>query len=374
MADTFLNYEKQCKDTQGHIKRIYVLPFVFYNETLIKSTGMYLTTFPESTVYRFDCWGNYSQSTTTEKGNVQWSHSVEVNLPKVYEVYDINIFYRNDFRIIVETNNGHLIMFGTNNGLQCEISNNSGNSKTEFNGFTLTFTGIEEKPGLLISTLGTFFNVFVELIDVNYGYLYNHPTIKDSRNFAPIGWRLMTFAEGEDFITYLGGTTVGGGKIKETGTTHWTTPNTGATNEYLFNGRGAGQRLSDGTFNNLNESLNIWTEDYSVDYPRQRISVFYNSDDISHGDINEGYASSARFRKDSTSLSAGETSYVIGNDGKAYPTICINGVEYMACNSCETKYQNGDSIPEITDNTEWSNSIIGVRCSYNNLESNAINS
>ena len=41
-------------------------------------------------------------------------------------------------------------------------------------------------------------------------------------------------------------------KLKETGTTYWTTPNTGATNEVKFNGKGSGFRdVSDGAFYNL---------------------------------------------------------------------------------------------------------------------------
>jgi uncharacterized protein (TIGR02145 family) len=45
-----------------------------------------------------------------------------------------------------------------------------------------------------------------------------------------------------NFATYLGGSTVAGGKVKETGTTHWTTPNTGATNESGFTALPAGYR------------------------------------------------------------------------------------------------------------------------------------
>ena len=36
--------------------------------------------------------------------------------------------------------------------------------------------------------------------------------------------------------------------MKETGTTYWNSPNTGATNESGFSAKGAGYRWSDGTF------------------------------------------------------------------------------------------------------------------------------
>ena len=41
-------------------------------------------------------------------------------------------------------------------------------------------------------------------------------------------------AEWETLITYLGGDSVAGGKLKEAGTDHWAVPNTGATNETGF--------------------------------------------------------------------------------------------------------------------------------------------
>lgn len=49
------------------------------------------------------------------------------------------------------------------------------------------------------------------------------------------GWHLPSDAEWTTLTTYLGGGAgVAGGKLKETGTTHWASPNGGATNESGF--------------------------------------------------------------------------------------------------------------------------------------------
>lgn len=79
-----------------------------------------------------------------------------------------------------------------------------------------------------------------------YGRLYNWYTVTNSHNIAPEGWHVPNDAEWTTLITQLGGEKAAGGKMKETGTTHWVTPNTGATNESGFTGLPGGLRGSGG--------------------------------------------------------------------------------------------------------------------------------
>ena len=74
-----------------------------------------------------------------------------------------------------------------------------------------------------------------------YGRLYNWYAVTDSRNIAPEGWHLPTESEWWILLNYLDGS-VAGGKMKETGTKHWITPNTGATNESGFTALPSGNR------------------------------------------------------------------------------------------------------------------------------------
>lgn len=134
---------------------MYIFPYVKYERSYIEDSGMVLTKFPQSYIYEFDCVGNYTQTSNVEEGSIFFEQSLNVQLSEVYNVLDIHLFLNKDFRAIAETNNGDLIMFGVYNGLECKVSNNSGSSKTEFNGFALDFTGKEEKTGLLIDDLGT---------------------------------------------------------------------------------------------------------------------------------------------------------------------------------------------------------------------------
>jgi uncharacterized protein (TIGR02145 family) len=81
-----------------------------------------------------------------------------------------------------------------------------------------------------------------------YGLLYTWNVASDARNVCPTGWHVPTDAQLESMKTFLGGEAVAGGKLKETGTTHWNTPNEGATNETGFTAVAGGYRFPSGAF------------------------------------------------------------------------------------------------------------------------------
>ena len=66
-----------------------------------------------------------------------------------------------------------------------------------------------------------------------YGRYYDGIQVPAINALYP-GWHVPTKAEFLTLISFLGAT-VGGGKLKATGTTYWNSPNAGATNEYGFN-------------------------------------------------------------------------------------------------------------------------------------------
>ncbi len=103
---------------------------------------------------------------------------------------------------------------------------------------------------------------------------------------CPDGWHLPSDAEWTELSDFLLGVGVAGGKMKETGTTHWNDPNTGATNESGFSGFAGGYRIhTSGTFNGIGtggfwwstseyNSANIWTR--SLSHVNTEIGVFDN--------------------------------------------------------------------------------------------------
>jgi len=75
-----------------------------------------------------------------------------------------------------------------------------------------------------------------------YGKLYNWYALNDPRGLAPEGWHIPSYAEWTTLFTCLGGESIAGGAMKETGTSNWLPPNTGATNSSGFTGLPGGTR------------------------------------------------------------------------------------------------------------------------------------
>ncbi len=92
-----------------------------------------------------------------------------------------------------------------------------------------------------------------------YGKLYNWYAVNDPRGLAPQGWHILTDEEWTTLSTKLGGLDVAGGKMKTTGTTLWTTPNTEATNSSGFAGLPGGYRYNDGPFDFVGIFGNWWS-------------------------------------------------------------------------------------------------------------------
>lgn len=90
-----------------------------------------------------------------------------------------------------------------------------------------------------------------------YGKLYNWYAVNDPRGLAPLGYHVPSDAEWDTLISFLGGMTVAGGKLKAT--TRWTSPNTGASNSSGFSGLPGGFRRFFGYFNAIGVEGQWWS-------------------------------------------------------------------------------------------------------------------
>jgi uncharacterized protein (TIGR02145 family) len=80
-----------------------------------------------------------------------------------------------------------------------------------------------------------------------YGALYKSYTVYTGK-LCPTGWHVPSNADWQTLKNFLSMSIYAGGLLKETGTTHWATPNTQATNDTGFTGLPGGYRSGNGKF------------------------------------------------------------------------------------------------------------------------------
>ena len=129
-----------------------------------------------------------------------------------------------------------------------------------------------------------------------YGALYNWYAV-NSGYLCPVGWHVPADNEWNTLSLYLGGVTLSGGKLKETGTQHWATPNAGATNETFFAALPGGYRTNTGLFENIGNYGQWWsTTDGTSNVSYYRYLYYGNSSMISSF-VNQRYGLSVRCLK-----------------------------------------------------------------------------
>ena len=119
-----------------------------------------------------------------------------------------------------------------------------------------------------------------------YGRLYNWYVVSPSnpKNVCPTGWHVPTDGQWTTLSTYLGGLSIAGGKLKETTTTHWLSPNTSATNETGFTALPGGYRDLSGSFGLLGNTGFWWSNTISgTTYAWYRY-LYYNGGNMGSGD------------------------------------------------------------------------------------------
>jgi uncharacterized protein (TIGR02145 family) len=94
-----------------------------------------------------------------------------------------------------------------------------------------------------------------------YGKLYNWEAVSDPRGLAPQGWKIPSDSDWTILTNYLGGDSLAGVKLKESGTEHWII-NFYGTNNYGFSALPNGIRCEDGAFCVLGIKSNWWSNTY----------------------------------------------------------------------------------------------------------------
>jgi len=179
------------------------------------------------------------------------------------------------------------------------------------------------------------------------------------QGICPVGWHIPTNGEWTFLTEYLGGHNVAGGKMKETGTTHWNPPNLAATNESGFTALPGGYSMYINVFAELGNYAYFWSSsELSEDNAWSRVLCYSNAF-ITQGDYIRTDGQSVRCVKDGE-FTCGYPFNDI-RDGQVYNTILIGEQCWM-----EENLNIGTMISNIDDQTN--NGIIEKYCYGSNSD------
>lgn len=160
MADLTQNILLQCKDLQGGVKKLYLLPFKKWLRSQITINNMIVTQIPSSDYYLFESYGDFgiSEQMQEDEGGKFFNISFSIKIPNYI---NIGNFLNQEFRAVGLDRNGNNKIYGLWYGLECvSIEHNTGGSKNEYNGLTLKFEGKEIMEAPYINSIND--------LDTNY--------------------------------------------------------------------------------------------------------------------------------------------------------------------------------------------------------------
>jgi uncharacterized protein (TIGR02145 family) len=163
--------------------------------------------------------------------------------------------------------------------------------------------GLGPNPGWAALTTGAWCHVNNDPAnDAIYGKLYNWYAVNDSRGLAPTGYHIPTNDEWWCYyysVNPIGFPNVTGGKMKQTGTSLWASPNTGATNSTGFTALPAGNRNgTTGGFYSPGDFSSFWTSTQFDSTNAYYKACYYYSDDLYTSDEIKSSGYSVRIAQD----------------------------------------------------------------------------
>lgn len=130
-----------------------------------------------------------------------------------------------------------------------------------------------------------------------YGALYNFAAVTSAK-LCPSGWHVPTKAEWELLRDNTGGENKAGGNLKEKGTAHWNSPNTGATDAYGFTALPSGERYEEGDYVYLGINNNFWSTTIGPGTNPFGVRLYFDSEIFHISEFDKGRGLSVRCVKD----------------------------------------------------------------------------
>jgi uncharacterized protein (TIGR02145 family) len=208
----------------------------------------------------------------------------------------------------------------------------------------------------LITPAFCWYNNDADTYKDSYGGLYNWFTVNTGK-LCPTGWQVPADGDWTALTTYLGGQRVAGSKLKETGTTHWLSPNVGATNEIGFTALPGGYRRDNAKFWDMGSNGTSWSATEGSSSSAYYRSMFKYDSTVYRDGLDKKWGFSVRCLKEPEGT-------ITDIEGNIYHTVTIGTQTWMVENLKTTKYNDGTDIPHGTPET-WPDLTTPAYCWYN---------
>jgi len=161
-----------------------------------------------------------------------------------------------------------------------------------------------------------------------YGGLYQwdemmeFQIIEGSQGICPCGWHVPTDTSWNILTNFLGGNIIAGGQLKESGLSHWITPNTGATNSSGFTALPSGYINLNGLFNEKGEGSFFWSSSNFNANEARNLQLYYDDEMANPSFDLKTYGFSVRCLKDTiiqfpTKANGGPDTLIVSGDSIA---------------------------------------------------------
>ena len=146
-----------CSDSNGGIKELYVFNFVEYGRSKISYSRNTITEFPYSVIYQLDFVnGSFNENVEDVDGGVSYKQKLVFKFKKVREEDDCKSFAEKDLRFIIRTQDDKYRLIGTHTGVKGKFTKETGENRSDFNGFSFDFETEEERTAGWLTDLSGF--------------------------------------------------------------------------------------------------------------------------------------------------------------------------------------------------------------------------
>lgn len=210
---------------------------------------------------------------------------------------------------------------------------------------------------------------------IKHGYGYNGLIITGLKNVAAIGAHVPTHAELSNLINHFGIASVAAKHMADTGPDDWNYyPGFEPDNISGLAIKGSGIRsldlniLSNDTIKN---KFGCWSSSLWSPTSLYYLLLDAVTNRAAMDFVQVSTCRSIRLVIDTPIEILNASAVYVGNDGRRYKCVLINGKWWMAENLAETLYRDLTPIPEISFSADWDQLNYGARYKFADLESNA---